>query len=767
MKNKQHKKTAGATTSSRRFSKEKQSQVVVGKFIGNSKGFGFVTPQSPVGMDSTSTTPCHYESDAQVVKTLGSRAKSGKTASAKNTQSVHAINVCGKQAETTTAGRKLGGNNKQHSVADIFIPPHATLGALDGDIVECKITNEDASLTLDKPSITGKITAVIHRRPIVGAFFTDGQHGFVRPVETKIPYVFSVPPKSILRFGLADGHRVIFSVDKRTPLSRKTELEKVSLQTAFITEVIGHIHDPGMDVLTLVRQASIPYQFSEAVMEEANVVPDTISEEELQGRLDLRNELIFTIDGDDTKDIDDAISFEVTSDNSYKLGVHIADVSHYVKELSNLDRSALDRGTSIYLADRVIPMLPHRLSSGICSLFPNVDRLTLSCLMTVNQQGHVVGCQIVGSVINSKKRWTYSQVQDILDGANLCDNYQCNRQTAVPIVTGETPTNTRYVPATNWSELFVAMDMLRLTLRQKREQKGALDFDLPEAKITVDEVGKPISIDTYARTQATGIIEEFMILCNETIATHFLSLQAPFIYRTHEPPSVDRLAKLANITKSLGFVAPKNANSPIGLQKLLSKTVNTPAAQAVATAVLHSLPQARYTSYDPTHYGLASDAYCHFTSPIRRYADLHIHRIIKTWLNAGKFDRFNEFLPIICNQCSVTERAAEVLEREVEQLKKVQFMSSQEGQTFEGVVSGVTGWGVYVTLPNTIEGTIPVENLTRNKYVYNKEETAYIYKPIRKLKQIERATILRHGVRVKVRLTRVCEEERRIVFALI
>ena len=723
MKNKRQKKVAGVADS-RRFSKEKQSQqqTIVGKFIGNSKGFGFVTPQTPT-------------------------------------------NVCDNQDQVLTTSCKPSTNNEQHNMADIFIPPHATLSALDGDIVECKITKEDTKPTLDKPSITGKITAIIHRRPMVGAFFTDGQHGFLRPVETKIPYVFSVPPKTISRFGLADGHRVIFSVDKRTALTRKSEPEITSMQTAFITEVIGHIHDPGMDVLTLVRQAGIPYQFSEAVVEEVSAVPDTISEEELQGRLDLRNQLTFTIDGDDTKDIDDAISFDVLDDNNYKLGVHIADVSHYVKEFSDIDRSALDRGTSVYLADRVIPMLPHRLSSGICSLFPNVDRLTLSCLMTVNQQGNVIDYQIVSSIINSNKRWTYNQVQDILNNVNLPDNSQDNELTT-SIIIEETLTNTNHEPTTNWSKLFAAMDMLRLTLRNKREQKGALDFDLPEAKITVNEIGKPISIDTYARTQATGIIEEFMILCNETIATHFLALQAPFIYRTHEPPSADRLAKLANITKPFGFTAPKNANSPIGLQKLLAKTVNTPAAQAVATAVLHSLPQARYTPNNPTHYGLASDAYCHFTSPIRRYADLHIHRIIKTWLNKGELTHYNEFLPIICNQCSITERVAEVLEREVEQLKKVQFMSSKEGQTFEGVVSGVTAWGVYVTLPNTIEGLVPVENLNRNKYVYNKEETAYIYKPVRKFKQTEKAATLRHGTPVKVRLVRVCEDEIKIVFAL-
>jgi len=641
--------------------------------------------------------------------------------------------------------------------ADIFIPPHLTLGALNGDTVEYKIAKDDGSPMAtdpDKPSRTGKVKAIISRASMVGIFHIMGTQGFVRPSETKVPYTFSVPPKIITKLGLADGHVVMFTVDKHTDPDR-------GAKPCFITEIIGHMHDPGVDVLSLVRQANVPIEFSEKVMTQVTATPDMVSSDEIQGRLDLREELIFTIDGDDTKDIDDAISFAQTPDGNYKLGVHIADVTHYVQEHSALDASALERGTSIYLADRVIPMLPHKLSSGICSLFPDVDRLTLSCIMTVNPQGHVVSYEIAKSVINSKKRWTYNGVQDVLDSGAIH-----NDDVSV-----------------DWPQIFAQMDNLRETLRKKRESKGALDFNLPEAKIRVDESGKPISIEPYNRTNSTGIIEEFMILCNETIATHFLALgentvsphsegsriEFPFVYRTHEAPSAEKMAKLGTLAKNLGIKSPKSASSPMVLQRLLASSAKTAAAQSIATAVLHSLPQARYTPDNPTHYGLASEAYCHFTSPIRRYADLQIHRITKAWLSAAPLDCFHEILPEVCAQCSHTERTAEALEREVEQLKKVQFMQGWEGQTFEAIISGVTAWGIYVMLQNTIEGIIPFESLRRRQFTFDKEKSVYIHKSHKskkKKKPGNKPEVLRHGAPLTVRLKSALEDERKLVFSM-
>ena len=630
------------------------SNTITGKFIGNAKGFGFVTPD-----DGT---------------------------------------------------------------ADIFIPPHATHDALHGDIVKCKLTHENAdamSSNHDKTSSrTGKIIEITSRAPLVGAFFAENGHGFVRPAESKIPYVFAVPSKSIKRFGLADGHRVIFSVKDDG--------------TCFITEVIGHIHDPGIDVLTLVRQANVPYQFSDAAIAEASAMAENVMEEDIRGRLDLRDLHTFTIDGDDTKDIDDAISFEKLPDGNYKLGVHIADVSHYVREGTVLDDAAMERGTSIYLADRVIPMLPHSLSSGICSLFANVDRLTLSCIMTVDSGGNVLEYEIAETVINSKKRLTYNEVQDALGSDGMLRE----------------------------------MDILRETLRHKRESKGSLDFDLPEAKIRVDENGKPISIEPHVRTQATGIIEEFMILCNETVAAHFLALEAPFVFRTHEAPGAEKIARLRAFTKQFGFKTPGDLDSPIAMQRLLNASSNSAFAQSIASAVLHSLPQARYTPDNPVHYGLASDAYCHFTSPIRRYADLQVHRIIKAWIKKSSLEHFSSMLPAVCAACSTTERIAEALEREVEQMKKVEFMSAQTGQNFEATISGVTAWGVYVMLPNTIEGMIPFDNLRNNRFAFDKDKSIYVRDKAKGRKSHGKGVSLRHGDKLTVRLTSANEDERKLVFSI-
>jgi len=604
---------------------------------------------------------------------------------------------------------------------DIFIPSHFVSGALHGDEVICKLEpRREGRENLEKQA--GKIIEITRRATMIGTFFTEGKEGFVRAVERKIPYIFSVAPKTISRFGLADGHRVIFSVDKRAnPADR--------LAASFITEVLGHVNDPGMDVLTLVWQAGVPYEFPKTAMEEANAAPSEVSECEISGRLDLRCENIFTIDGDDTKDIDDAISFAETPDG-YKLGVHIADVSHYVRQSSALDAAALNRGTSIYLADRVIPMLPHKLSSGICSLFPDVDRLTLSCIMNVNKNGDVTDYEISPSVINSKKRWTYTEVQTTLD-------------------TGE-------------NETLNAMDALRGILQKKRQKRGALDFNLPESKIRADENGKVISIEPYSRNNATGIIEEFMILCNETIAAHFLARKIPVAYRTHEPPSKEKLDGLQRFIQNLGSGQKlKTSKSPGTLQRLLKSAAETPAAYAISTAVLHALPQAHYTPDNPTHFGLASKAYCHFTSPIRRYADLQIHRIIKSTKNPEKFA---EILHSVCAQCSRTERIAESLERDVAELKKAQFMEGMEGQIFDAIVSGITTWGMYVMLENTVEGLVPEGNLTRHRYKYNKEHGAY-EKSKREKGEKERKS-LRHGSPVTVRLTQVNADERKLTFVL-
>jgi len=613
--------------------------------------------------------------------------------------------------------------------ADVFIPPGGTavppsfvLGALHGDIVTCRITKDETNPAEGKHSRTGEITTIIKRATHVGTYFTDHGAGVVRPIETKIPYTFPVTKKNAARFGLTDGHRVVFGVDKKGAI--------------FITEVLGHMNDPGVDILSLVIASGVPHTFPEDVNEEADAIPTKVYKKDIKGRLDLRAENIFTIDGEDTKDIDDAISFEPLPGGNIRLGVHIADVSHYVKKDTALDRSALNRGTSIYLADRVIPMLPHKLSSGICSLFPGVDRLTLSCIMIVNPKGNVLDYEMKESVIHSKRRWTYEEVQEILESPAADENW-------------------------------AAMDNLREVLFKKREKQGALDFNIPESKVIVDEQGKPISIELRERTRATGIIEEFMILCNETIATHFLS--KPFIYRTHEKPTAEKLANLGQVTERLGFKAPKTADNPKNLQKLLAIADLTEASATVSRAVLQSLPQANYTTDTPTHFGLASRAYCHFTSPIRRYADLEVHRIVKAAIKGktakpkgagrshGELLAHASSLVEICARCSYTERRAETLEREVLQLKKVEYMAGHKGEILETTISGITSWGVFATTSHGAEGLIPYADLKRHGFKFNKDKNMYY--------QTNEAPALYLGKKITIVVADASVEDRKITFS--
>jgi len=674
---------------------------------------------------------------------------------------------------------------------DIFIPPSMTGDALHGDEVVCRLTvkkpepepkkkGRRTPKAIARPVVappetihrqTGQIVEITQRKPLTGTYYTKGQEGFVRPMENKIPYMFTVSPKTRNRFGLADGHRVVFLAHKPKPSKdssgrrRSSKMESHAYESGSmgdtlpcsVVEVLGHINDPGIDVLTLVHQYNIPYQFPEDALTQANLTPDAISDEDIKGRLDLRSWHIVTIDGEDTKDIDDAISLTQTPEGHYQLGVHIADVSHYVAPDTPLDVEALNRGTSVYLADRVIPMLPHRLSSGICSLFPDVDRLAVSCLMTVDESGHLLAYEITPSVISSKRRWTYAEVQEILDTKDEEDLESLGQ-------------------ACYNREFFQAMNRLREALHKKRHKRGALDFDLPEAKIRVDENGHPISIEPYQRNQATGIIEEFMILANETIATYCLNHNIPLIYRAHDAPAPEKMAMLTGIAKSMGFAIPAHSPGPQAIQRLLEAAESSPAYYALAMAALTSLPQAIYTPASPRHFGLASEAYCHFTSPIRRYADLQVHRIIKESLTrfAGRGDGglaplimpgdasqtagSSDGLAAISLQCSRTEREAEALEREVAQLKKVQFMQDHVGKIFEGTISGITPWGAYVMLANTIEGLIPSQQLKQHDFTHDKEKNRYVNK--------RKRTSISMGDNINVRLAHANVDERKLNFVL-
>ena len=449
----------------------------------------------------------------------------------------------------------------------------------------------------------------------------------------------------------------------------------------------------------------MPTDFPKEVYDYIENIESEISSDEICGREDLRNIKTVTIDGEDAKDLDDAVSIEVLENGNYKLGVHIADVSHYVKENSPLDKEAYKRGTSVYLVDRVIPMIPHKLSNGICSLNPDEDRLTLSCIMEIDRKGNVVDHRIVESVIHSDRRMTYTAVNKIIE-----EKDEATRQEYSDFV-----------------EFFDDMENLRKILSAKRKKRGSVNFDFPEAKIILDEEGTPIDIKPYERNSATNLIEEFMLVCNETVAEDFFWQQVPFIFRNHETPDDEKIQKLEEFLRNFGYRLKgtgKDELHPKSIQQIISDVEGKPEEHIISRVVLRSMKQARYMAENMGHFGLAAKYYCHFTSPIRRYPDLEIHRIIKecirnNGLSPKREKSLNKKMPEIAKQCSVRERVAEEAERETDKLKMVQFMEDKIGQIYEGVISGVTSWGIYVELPNTVEGMVSVNYIDDDFYIFD------------------------------------------------
>ena len=469
-----------------------------------------------------------------------------------------------------------------------------------------------------------------------------------------------------------------------------------------MTEVIGHIDDPGTDIMSIVRAYDLPVEFPDSVESLLSDIPTSVSEKEIAGRVDLRNLTTVTIDGEDAKDLDDAITLSKEGD-IYHLGVHIADVSHYVQEGSALDKEALKRGTSVYLVDRVIPMLPRKLSNGICSLNQGEDRLALSCLMDINDKGVVVSHKICESVINVDRRMSYTSVRKI-----LVDNDE-----------SEINEYHELVP------LFKLMEEAAFVLRSKRYQRGSIDFDFPETKIILDKDGHPTEVKPYERNVATRIIEDFMLAANETVAEDYFWQELPFLYRTHEKPDPEKMQNLNTFVNNLGFsIRMTDEIHPKELQKLLLKIEGSDAESLISRLTLRSMKKAKYTTECIGHFGLAAKYYCHFTSPIRRYPDLQIHRIIKENLHGGmnekRIKHFDSILPDVSVVTSMTERRAADAERDTEKLKMAEYMEKFIGEEFEGVISGMTAWGIYVELPNTIEGRVSVNDL-RGFYTFDEK----------------------------------------------
>lgn len=578
---------------------------------------------------------------------------------------------------------------------DLFIPEEYTGGAFHLDTVQVELLKEQRGKRKEA-KVTGILMHGIEQ--VVGTYDKGKSFGFVIPDNEKLNTDIFIPVERSK--GAVTGHKVVAQITDYGDAKHKPEGK--------IIESLGHVNDPGVDILSIVKGFDLPTEFPERVLNQAERVAKEVSEADRAGRKDLRELMTVTIDGEDAKDLDDAISLSY-EDGKYYLGVHIADVSNYVQENSALDREALERGTSVYLVDRVIPMLPHVLSNGMCSLNMGEDRLALSCLMTVDAKGNVIDHEIAESVIHVDERMNYTDVNRILEENDpaLCRRYEAQ------------------VP------MFHCMKELADILREKRKSRGSIDFDFPESKIELDKEGNPISIKPYERRIANKIIEDFMLLANETVAQHFYWMEIPFVYRTHETPDPEKIMKLGTFIRNFGYnIKVKTGDNeihPKEIQKLLGKIEGTPEEALLSRLTLRSMKRASYQTECMGHFGLACPYYCHFTSPIRRYPDLQIHRIIKEQLR-GRMDgkrilHYEEILPEVAKHSSQMERRADEAERETEKLKKAQYMVSRIGEKFEGVISGVTAWGIYVELPNTVEGMVHVSRMAGDYYYY--DERAY------------------------------------------
>ena len=601
----------------------------------------------------------------------------------------------GIQAEGTFIGHPKGFGfvEIEGQDEDIFIPESDTGTAMHQDKVRIIIRDDKKEGKRQE----GVVVKVLERGmpEIVGTYQLNRDFGFVISDNPKFSKDIFIPRKEAA--GIKNGDKVIAVITDYGSGNKNPEGK--------IKENLGNIRTPGTDILAIVKSFGIPSEFPEKVMKQAQRVPDHVLDADRDGRLDLRHLQTVTIDGEDAKDLDDAIS--LTKEGAiYHLGVHIADVSNYVQYNSALDREALKRGTSVYLADRVVPMLPERLSNGICSLNQGEDRLALSCLMDINEKGKVVSHQIAETVINVDERMCYTDVKNILEDT---DEEAKKRYDAL-------------IP------MFFMMKELSGILRNSRHHRGSIDFDFPESKIILNAAGKAIDVKPYEANVATKIIEDFMLMANETVAQEYCTEEIPFVYRTHDNPDPEKVESLLTLLHNQGVKIQKAKEeiTPKEIQQIIESIEGLPNEAMISRLVLRSMKQAKYTTECSGHFGLAAKYYCHFTSPIRRYPDLQIHRIIKDNLRGrlmreGRTEHYAEILDEVARQSSVCERRADEAERESDKLKKAEYMSYHLGEEFEGIISGVTGWGLYVELPNTVEGLVHVNTLRDDYYVFNQE----------------------------------------------
>lgn len=614
---------------------------------------------------------------------------------------------------------------------DVFIPSKKTFGAMNGDVVEIEysLNREDGK------RYEGKVINIIERNTtsVVGTYRDYKDFGFIEMEDIKLSEDIFVSKRNKNSLKAEDGQVVVAKIVKYSDGKKKAQ--------GIITEILGYPDEEGVEIAAIIKRFNINTEFNEKILNEVSSISQVVEKPSLEGRLDLRDELIITIDGEDAKDLDDAVSIKLLENGNYYLGVHIADVTHYVKEKSHLDKEAYARATSIYLIDEVIPMLPKELSNGICSLNPNVDRLTLSCFMEINKQGKVVNKEIVESVIKTTERMTYKNVSKLLKREDV-------------------ELEKRY---SHILDMLFLMEDLQRILYKKRMDRGSIDFEFKESKIELDEKRKPISITAYERDISNRIIEEFMLIANETVAEVFYNKKIPFVYRIHEKPKIDKFESLNEFVMSLGENAIKEEQlNPKYLQSIVQKYKNTEEEQIINMLVLRSLMKAKYSSICVNHFGLNADYYCHFTSPIRRYPDLQIHRIIKKVINNNmdskyrkKLEKRVEFAAI---QSSERELVAQEAEKEVHKFKKAEFMMNKIGEEFEGVVSSATRFGLFVQLENTVEGLVTLESLQDDIYVYDEKKF--------NITGLTNEKVYKVGTPVKIKVKSVDLKNREIFFEM-
>lgn len=613
---------------------------------------------------------------------------------------------------------------------DVYVRGEDLNGALHKDTVLVKILPSSKG-----DSLEGEVVQVLDRgmKEFIGTYYEIKQVGYVKPDNSRYHAVVAIPKNKSK--GAVKDHKVRVRI---------VDYLENNVVKAEVLEILGHKNDPGIDILSVVYKYDIVPEFAPDALAQAAEIPTELDKESYEGRRDLRDETIVTIDGEDAKDLDDAVHVRKLDNGNYLLGVSIADVSYYVTEGSPLDREAYFRGTSVYLVDRVIPMIPHRLSNGICSLNPQVDRLTITCEMEISPKGDVVNHEIFPSVIKTTERMTYHNVNLILKGE-------------------DEEVIKRYEPLIPMFELMYELSQI---LRQSRHERGSIDFDLDEAKIIVDEYGFPTGVELRDRGIAERIIEDFMLAANETVAEHFHWMDVPFIYRVHEHPKPEKLERFYKLARALGYEikGTKDHVHPKALQMITEAVQGKPEHAAINTMMLRSLQKAKYSEESLGHFGLAAEFYTHFTSPIRRYPDLIVHRLIRRYLFEQDLSNetltyYNSIMPEVGAQTSKRERDAIDAEREVEDMKKAEYMTQFIDEEFEGVISSVTKWGMYVELPNTVEGLVHVNDLTDDFYEFDEDNLALVGRRTK--------TVYKLGDIVKVVVAAASKEERTIDFQLV